>query len=241
MPSPPPPTKAFTQQIADNILPSQTSLGSDFQTTSLQVVPQENKEVTAIDKMSFTLNSLEVIIGSLEAIIGFAGLILTLIAIGVAIGGVFFKKAYQNMIAEQKKIESRNKKLLANMKSKYEKSKELNQSTKDHLSILDQTDIITQKRIELSHRTLQKCLILESKTKNAFNIYSKLLDAYDTLLNNKWEEEDKLKYIEAMESSATIVRAQHDYVPKGFITFVVENINPPESVKKILYDTELVS
>jgi len=171
-----------------------------------------------ISSVGTSLTFLEVIIGSIAVLVS------VLTTVGLA-GGIA--------------LYSRSKSHLDQYQSSHEQTRILNESTRFHLDKLDRTMMIAKKRIDVSNKTLIRCLEVEGEGKKAFHIYGKLLEAYSVILNLDWDYEASELELnnneDNMQIAATTIYLYKDYIPSDFIRFIVEKIEPPYSVIEILH------
>jgi len=119
------------------------------------------------------------------------------------------------------------------------KAKTKLKETKLHLKSLDETDVLTKTKISAIQQTLISCLEKAPDRDTAFSTYSKLLFAYEILLNNS-HETILPEMQEEMEMAATIVDGNKQYVPEEIIRFMIEHMNLPYEVRGILWGNSSV-
>lgn len=175
------------------------------------IVYQDYQEIRSILKDVLKTNGVESksnLLQSMETTLAAVDIILALIAVSIASGGFFLVRFYKNVNEKLKRI--------------------------DHLSILDEIDELTKIKISAIQKTLILCLDNAPERDTAFSTYSKLLQAYEVLLDNSYQKITP-KIQEEMEMKATLVYGNKQYVPKEIIRFMIENMNLPYEVRGILW------
>ena len=99
---------------------------------------------------------------------------------------------------------------------------------------LDKIDELTKTKISAIQKTLILCLENAPNRDIAFATYSKLLAAYEVLLNNS-HEKITAKMQQEMEMKATLIQGNKKYVPEETVRFMIENMNLPYEVRGILW------
>jgi len=99
---------------------------------------------------------------------------------------------------------------------------------------LDEIDLLTKTKISAIQKTLILCLENAPNRDIAFATYSKLLAAYEVLLNNS-HEKITAKMQQEMEIKATLIQGNRKYVPEETVRFMIENMNLPYEVRGILW------
>jgi len=159
--------------------------------------------------------------------------------------GLLTSKADEKLDSQYKKI----KKLTAKAEEQFcsqtdeielltskadEKHEETLKETNARFKKLDEIDLLTKTKISAIQKTLILCLENAPNRDIAFATYSKLLAAYEVLLNNSHEKiTDEMQ--EEMEIKATLIQGNRKYVPEETVRFMIENMNLPYEVRGILW------
>ena len=162
-----------------------------------------------LQSMENTITVVDVILGLIAAILTVSGVIITLV----------FKRM-------QKKLNDYDKRI--------KKARKVLNQAKGHLTKLDEIDLLTKTKISAIQKTLIQCLENAPNRDIAFATYSKLLAAYEILLNNS-HEKITAKMQQEMEIKATIIQGNKKYVPEETLRFMIENMNLPYEVRGILW------
>lgn len=109
---------------------------------------------------------------------------------------------------------------------------------KQRFITLEKTINLLKIEIISTQKTLALCLEKAPTSNIAFSIYSKLLAAYEVLLDNNLHENNN--YItpvlsEKLEIAATLVSSNKQYVPEEIIRFMLEEMHLPYEVRGILW------
>lgn len=238
-----------TENIEKSPLESNLNTNSKGVNNSSDLVGKLKERKSANVTSGDVLQLVEDMLNTVQIGLAVFSVILTLLISGV---GVWFIKSQESLKKElkqaQKKFDSqyqKSKKFSLKAEEQYRsqleeveyissKAKAKLKETKLHLKSLDETDVLTKTKISAIQQTLIFCLEKAPDRDIAFSTYSKLLSAYEILLNNSHETIPR-QLQEEMEMAATLVSGNKQYVPDEIIRFMIESMNLPYEVRGILW------